>query len=194
MRMYAIIVFMHIIGAIALLIGLILINISIWRMPDAASVIQLRTWIGLARTADKLLPVGAALILLSGGYMVVAVWGWGHGWVNVSLAALLLVSSLVPTVIAPKLAEIHRAVADLPDGPVPSSLQTATHVPTLWTSVAVMTAVSMGITVVMVFKPNVLWSITAIVIALMIRLTATVPARRGVERADSTTGRGRSSL
>ena len=38
MRLYAIIVFMHIVGVIALLIRLILINISIWRMPDAASV------------------------------------------------------------------------------------------------------------------------------------------------------------
>ena len=49
MRMYAITLFMHIMGASALLIGLILINISIWRMPYATSGAQLRTWVGLAR-------------------------------------------------------------------------------------------------------------------------------------------------
>ncbi len=178
MRLYAIIVFMHIVGAIALLIGLILINISIWRMPYAASVTQLRRWAGLARKADTLLPVGAALILLSGVYLVVAVWGWGHSWVNVSLAALLLVSPLVPTVIAPRVAEIHRAVADLPEGPVPAAFNTATHVPALWTSVSMMTAVSIGITVVMVVKPNVWWSITAVAIALLVGFTAAAPAWR----------------
>ncbi len=132
MRIYAIVLVAHITGAIALLVGLVLIIISLWRMPHAASALQLRKWAGLASKADKLLPVGAALILLSGLYMVVAVWGWEHGWVNVSLAALLLVSPLVPSIIAPRLAEIHRAVDGMPDGPVPSSLRTVTQAPALW--------------------------------------------------------------
>ena len=178
MGIYAIVLVAHITGAIALLVGLVLIVISLWRMPHAASVLQLRKWAGLASKADKLLPVGAALILLSGLFMVVAVWGWEHGWVNVSLAALLLVSPLVPTIIAPRLAAIHRAVEGIPDGPVPSSLQTATHAPALWTSVAVMTTISLGIAVVMVTKPAAPWSITIVAVALLVGLAAGVPAWR----------------
>ncbi len=178
MSLYAIALVAHIVGAIALLVGLVLISISLWRMPHAASVLQLRVWAGLAGKADKLLPVGAALILLSGVYMLMAVWGWGHGWVNVSLAALLLVSPLVPSIIAPRLAEIHQAADGTPEGPVPSSLRTATQAPALRIAVSVMTMVSVGIAVVMVTKPTTLWSITTLAVALLVGLAAAVPTVR----------------
>ena len=178
MSIYAIALSAHIVGAVALLVGLVVISISLWRMPRANSMLQLRTWARLATIADKLLPVGAALILLAGVYMALTVWGWGHGWINTSLAALLLVSPLVPAIIGPRLAEIHRSATAMPEGPVPPSLQAATHAPALSISVSVMTAVSLGITVVMVTKPTTPWSSAALVVALLVGLAASIPTWR----------------
>ena len=178
MSIYVIAFVAHILGAVVLLVGLVLIIISLWRMPHAATIIGFRQWAGLVTKADKLLPAGAALSLLSGLYMAMTLWGWSHGWANTSLAALLLVSPLAPTIIGPRLGKIRKAAAGMPTGPVPSSLRMAAHDPALHASVSVMMAVSLGIGVVMVTKPATLGSIMIVAIALLVGLAAAFPAWR----------------
>ena len=63
MGIYGIAFASHIVGAVALLVGLVLITISLWRMPRAVTIAGFRKWAGIATKADKLLPAGAALIL-----------------------------------------------------------------------------------------------------------------------------------
>lgn len=178
MSIYASAMVAHIAGVMALLVGLVLVITSLWCMRRATSLIQLRKWAGLATKADTLLPLGAVLILLSGLYMTMTVWGWGHGWVNTSLIALLLVSPLVPAVIGPRLAEIRKIAAGLPEGPISPLLRAATQDPALQASVTVMTAVALGIGVMMVTKPATAGSLMVIAIALLVGLAATFPAWR----------------
>jgi hypothetical protein len=168
----------HVVGAVALLVGLVLITISLWRMPRAVTIAGFRKWAGIATKADKLLPAGAALILLSGLYMTMTVWGWSHGWANTSLAALLLMSPLTPTIIGPRLGELRKAATGVSADSVPSSLRIATYDPVLHTGVSVMMLVSLGIAAVMVTKPTTLGSIMLVAIALLVGLAAAFPAWR----------------
>src|SRR5215210_2389988 len=98
----------HVIGTIALFVGLVLTILCMIGIRRSRSVQHLRKWVGLATKVDKLLPLGAILLLLSGLYLVFTGDGWGTGWVNVSLAALVLLIPLVPSMIVFRFVAIRR--------------------------------------------------------------------------------------
>ena len=175
MDAYRLAMIAHLVGTIALFAGLVLTIACMVGLRNATSAGQLRRWAGRASRADKLLPVGAGLLLVSGVYATATAWGWRSGWVNVSLATLLLVSPLAPAVIARRLAAIHAAADGIAVGPIPTSLVAATRDPLLWASVCVMAAMSLGILLLMAAKPATGGAIATLGIALLAGLVAALP-------------------
>ena len=99
MDAYRLAMIAHLVGTIALFAGLVLTIACLVGLRNARSAGQLRRWAGRASRADKLLPVGAGLLLISGVYSTATAWCWRTVWVNVSLAFRLLVCPLASVVI-----------------------------------------------------------------------------------------------
>jgi hypothetical protein len=165
----------HVIGTGALFGGLggtLGAMAGMWR---ATTIGQLRRRAAVAGRLEKPLPAGAALLLLSGLYLTVAAWGWGTAWVNVSLAALLAATPLVPAGVAPRLAAIRAAARDAGDGPVPAGLRALARAPALWTSALALAAVSCGILYLMAARPDTRGSLAAPGLALGLGLLPALP-------------------
>ncbi len=165
----------HVIGTGTLfggLAGTLGAMVGMWR---ATTVGQLRRRAAVAGRLEKLLPAGAALLLLSGLYLTVAAWGWRTAWVNVSLAALLAATPLVPAGIAPRLATIRVAAHAAEDGPVPAGLRALARAPALWTSALALAAVSCGILYLMAARPDTRGSLATTGLALGLVLLPALP-------------------
>ena len=141
MPMAEIVLYLHIIGAIALFSGLVAAAVAMLRMERAAGETR-RELASMARAMASMAAGGGALTLLFGLYMVLNEPGpnFGDAWIDNSLGLLLVIVAVIPLVIVPRL----RAFAE-GDGTMGD--------PTLWITTAAMLGGSFGIEYLMVAKP-----------------------------------------
>ncbi len=175
---YEIAKLIHILGVIGLFTGSGIAFAGMLRMRQAADVRQMREWTALASGPARGLPLTLLFILLPGIYMVEDVWGWDTPWMSVGLTMYLLMLPLALAINLRRLLALHRATSSAPDGLVPASLDRQRRDPILWTSVQVMTAVDIGIVVLMVTKPGLGGSLTTIGIALAVGIAVSLPLWR----------------
>ena len=91
MAFYSLALFAHIVGVLGLFIAIGLVLIGVLRLQQAQTVAQVRERINLTSIQGRLLPIASLLILLAGIYMTVTTWGWTTPWIDVSLAALVVI-------------------------------------------------------------------------------------------------------
>ena len=141
MPMAEIVLYLHIIGAIALFSGLVAAAVAMLRMERAAGETR-RELASMARAMASMAAGGGALTLLFGLYMVLNEPGsnFGDAWIDNSLGLLLVIVAVIPLVMVPRL----RAIADGDDG---------TGDPVLWITTTGMLGGSFGIEYLMVAKP-----------------------------------------
>jgi hypothetical protein len=164
----------HVVGTVTFLAGIVALLLLLWAMVRAHSTAALLRASRLATKVDKSLPVGAALVVASGLYMVISTWGWERGWIDVSLAAIALVAPLVPGFISPRLIVIHRSAVSHTGVPLPAELRTRTTDPQLWIPLAVLAMTSLGVLGIMLAKPS-----TGSAVAI-VALSATLGAGTGL--------------
>ncbi len=141
MPMAEIVLYLHIIGAIALFSGLVAAAVAMLRMERAAGETR-RELASMARAMASMAAGGGALTLLFGLYMVLnePQFELGQAWIDNSLGLLLVMVAVIPLVMVPRL----RAIADGDDG---------TGDPVLWITTTGMLGGSFGIEYLMVAKP-----------------------------------------
>ena len=141
MPMVEIVLYLHIIGAIALFSGLVAAAVAMLRMERAAGETR-RELASMARAMASMAAGGGALTLLFGLYMVLnEPWpNFGDAWIDNSLGLLLVIVVVIPLVIVPRLRAIAEGGGTMGD-------------PTLWITTAAMLGGSFGIEYLMVAKP-----------------------------------------
>jgi hypothetical protein len=182
MGMYQVAMIAHIVGTLVFFSGLFVTTAAMIGMRQATTVEKLRGWVALASRSDLLLPFGAALLLLSGLYLILTAWGWSIAWVNVSLASFLTITPLVPLGLSRRLgsvkASLGKAGAAANSGPVSATLRSATRDPLMWTSTLVLNAISLGILYLMLAKPDVWGSLFVPAVAMLLSGVLSVPMWR----------------
>ena len=168
MKLYPQVVVIHNLATLVLILGLLLLAIALLNLRGAVSLKRIRSWTRLALIGEKTLTLGAVTLLLSGLYLLWAVWKFQHAWVNLSLLALLPLTLTVVLWLAPRLEVIKQTAQN--EATISRAVSRAIHDPALWTSVALVLAGSLGIWVLMVWKPSGLVAIVAILLALLLGL------------------------
>lgn len=87
MTLYTLALFVHVLGALALGAANALLLVGLTRARRVSTVEELRLWSRLAEGTGRMFPLAALLLLVPGVYLVVAAWGWGTPWLDVSLGA-----------------------------------------------------------------------------------------------------------
>ncbi len=178
MTAYAIVLFLHIVGALGLFVSLGLEWTSLAYTPHASTADQAREWLSVRGWVMRLGPASLALILLSGLYMTATTWGWA-GWIVVALAALVLIAVVGAVLTGLRMTPIERAAAG-ERGALSPALRQRLSDPLLWTSVEIRTAIALGIVFIMVVKPDWVGSSIAIGVAVLLGLVASLPMWRRV--------------
>src|SRR5262245_50503995 len=123
MGWYSVALLVHILGVLGVFIATGIEQVVLLRLRAARATQFVREWTRVMAGMDKLFPPSVLLLLGAGLFMTFTVWGWDQAWIDVSLGTLGLVGVLGLAVNGSRLKAIERAVAALPDGPLPADLR-----------------------------------------------------------------------
>jgi hypothetical protein len=170
MTFYSLALFAHMAGVLGLFIAIGLLWISILRLQRARTMAQVRERISLASVQERLLPTASLLILLAGIYMTVTTWGWKTPWIDVSLAALVVMGTLGGAVINRRLKamRIASSTAEAPGGSIPAELRGQITDPVLWTAVQTNGFTGLGVVFLMTTKLDLMGSLITLAVSLVL--------------------------
>jgi hypothetical protein len=168
MGWYSVALLVHILGVLGVFIATGIEQVVLLRLRAARATQFVREWTRVMAGVDKLFLPSVLLLAGAGLFMTFTVWGWDQAWIDVSLGTLVLVGVLGLAVNGSRLKAIERAVAALPDGPLPTDLRRLIFHPVLSTSASITAFLTLGIVFLMVLKPGWLGSLDIIASALTV--------------------------
>jgi hypothetical protein len=181
MSVYAIAVFLHIIGALGIFAAMALDWTGLANLRRATDTAQVREWARLLAAPRMVGGPAALLVLVSGIYLSAARWG-PEGWILVALGGMVVVAALGGAVGARRIPPILRALP-AESGPVSPTLRGQLHDPALTVSLRVRTALLLGIVFLMTIRPSWGGSLAAMGTALVLGLAGAMPGFGGARGA-----------
>lgn len=187
MSLYAIAIFLHIIGALALFAAIGLEWAAQHHLRRARTVGQVREWLKLFAALHRVAGPAAVTILVTGVYMSATQWG-RQPWIGLGLVGLVTMAALAPMLTGRRARAIARAIpAD--DGTVPPTLRHRITDPVLRVSVWLRTAIGLGVVYLMAVKPaSGGAALTVLAVAVVLGLAAWLPTWAQGRQPVTTTG------
>ncbi len=173
-------IFIHVVGALGFFVALGLEWTGLWQIRSARLPDQVRTWIEINKSAEKLGIISMLVMLLTGVYMMLIEWGL-VAWIVVTLASVVLMIVLMVAVTRPRIALIGQALT-IEKGVVSKSFYHLANQPLLWISLQTRVAIALGILFLMLGKLELTGSLITIGVAIVIGLASAFPVLRS-ERA-----------
>lgn len=173
MSLYAVAVFLHIVGALALFAVLGLEWAGIQHLRRCVTKDQAREWLELLRGLGRV-ERPSLLLLLATGY-VIAMAGAGRPLIGPGLLGLLVIAVLGRQLTRRRLFRVERAL-DENEGPVTPALAQLLGDPVLRLSAWLRTALALGVVFIMSTKPDRVGVVSALGIALVLGLAAGLPS------------------
>lgn len=174
MTFYSFALFLHIVGALGLFIGLSLEWTSLWHLRRTTTAEQVKQWFLNFALLRRIYPASWAAILLPGIYMTATVWG-GVAWIGIAFAAIFLLPILGAAISGRRMAAIGPVMA-AERGTISPTLRQQLADPLLWVSIQVRLAIALGIIFLMTVKPGPVGSLLTIGVAVILGLASALPA------------------
>jgi hypothetical protein len=148
MTLYSIILFIHILSALALFIGFGLEWTAVSLLRRSTNPEQARAWLRVYRVSPPISGPALLVLLLSGGYLAYLSGLMKQGWIPATFVGIAIVVLLGAFLNVPRLRAIRNA---LPPGNDPLSPAAIAHLnsPVLATSVRLRTMLALGIVFLM---------------------------------------------
>jgi hypothetical protein len=176
---YDVALFVHIVGVFGIAGAVTAFWFAMSWMRHSNSVAELRTLAPLAFWSDRMFPIAAIIVFAAGAYMVEDVdWGWGTGWINTSLIALVVIGAGGALLMTPRVGAIRDAVEKAPDGPVSDEMRTKLNDPILWGALHAFTLGLFAIIWNMTTKPGDAQAGIVILLAFVLGAASAIPMAR----------------
>ncbi len=174
---YEVGLFFHILGVFGIAGGATAFLLVVSVMRRAETVQEVRLLATLASIIEKLFPVAAIVLLVSGGYIVSTDIGYkfNMGWVNYSATALILGTIAGYVINGRRTDAIRTAAAAAPEGPVPQALAAQIHDPWIFGTTHALTLMVMAIIWNMTTKPGDAEAAIVIIVAVLIGAASAMP-------------------
>lgn len=175
MSIYAGLLFLHVVGAIALGVILCFEMAALLGLRRAATTTEVAQWLSLLRTARMVgRPAGPA-VLLSGIYMSVTRWG-AQGWIIAGLAAIVLIGVIDSALSSRRFAAVTQSL-ESEDGLISAALGGLLRDPILRLSISLRGGLFLGVVFLMCTKPGVAPALAVIPASLAAGYVAALPKR-----------------
>jgi uncharacterized membrane protein len=184
--------FLHIFFVIAGLSLAAVLHTGLLLQRAAGEVAAVRSWPRVIAIVEAALPACAALVLLTGAWLLHLSDGefaWSQGWVIASLVGLVAAEA-VGAAVGPRSVALRRAINTAADGPVDAELRRRIRDPVLWCVPNAITATFLAVVFVMVVKPSGLWSAVLIAVIALFGALSGIPFSRPVRTGHRTSATG----
>ena len=187
MTLYAVILFLHISGALGLFISLALEWAAISSLRRSLTLQQARTWLQLFSYVPRFAGPSFGLILLSGGYLTAQISGGREGWIQAALLALVLIATINMSLSVPRMKAIRKANLTAEDQLIPTVMHVRLQDPFLLTTLRIRIALALGIVFLMVSKLPLAPSLITLAAAVCVGLLSALPLWRQTQKTQPTT-------
>ena len=155
MTAYALTLFTHFLGLIALFVGYGLEWAASSLLRRSTTSDQARSWLRIYRLSLPISGPGLLILILSGGYLASVTGSMRQGWISGSLLAIVFALGIGFVFILPRVKRIRAA---LPEGTVtlPEATLARLQDPMILTLVRVRFLLAVGIVLLMTSKPQLL--------------------------------------
>lgn len=164
MSVYAIVVFLHVVGALGVFAAMGLEWTCVANLRRASTVAQVREWARLLRNI-RMLEAPAGLTILVTGLYLSTRWG-EQPWIGLGLLGLIIIGVLGGALTGRRAAAIARAVPTTDDEPIPDSLHRLLHDGVLRLSTRLRVCLGLGVVFLMSVKPGGAVALAVIGVAL----------------------------
>jgi hypothetical protein len=177
MTVYTVVLYAHLLGAVALFIGQGIEWTASSLFRGASSTEQVRAWLRVFKVSPPLSGIGISVLLLSGGYLASLSGAMKQGWIPATLLAIGVALLLGIVVIMPRMNKIRKALPSLSE-PVSAELRMRLADPILLSAIRIRVLLAAGIVYLMAAKAPFTPSLVALVIALVVGLLFSAPVWR----------------
>ena len=177
MTVYTVVLYSHLLGALALFIGYGIEWTASSLFRNATSTEQVRAWLRVFKVSPPLSGAGLGVLLLSGGYLASRTGVMRQGWIPATLIAIAVALILGFAFILPRMNKIRKALPSL-NQPVAEELRARLSDPLLLTAIRVRVLLAAGIVYLMAAKQPLTPSLGALAAALVLGLLISLPIMR----------------
>lgn len=170
MTVYALILFIHLAGAVVLFLAFGLEWAAISFLGSSNTPQEAQQWLRLARLGPLINGPALGILILSGGYLAHLSGSMRQGWIPASLVGILVVGMLGGMINVPKMRAIRLAI---PTGG--ETLSSALHNKLLPVSVRLRTFGALSIVLMMVTKQQFVPSLVVLLGGLVVGLLVCLP-------------------
>jgi hypothetical protein len=160
---YQVVLYVHL---LALFIGIgaaSVLVVCLFQLRAATTLADALPWGIVAGKTERAFPVAVVGLFGTGAYMTSHSWTWSTGWIDVSIAGLVLVALQGPLMGGRAGKKLERALHDNGPGPLGKRARRMTRHPGLWIAEFTNVGVVFGIVWNMTQKPGVAGAIAAVV-------------------------------
>lgn len=172
MDTYQVVLYIHL---LALFIGIgagAVLLVCLFQLRGARTLADAVPWGAVAGKTERAFPIAVIGLFATGAYMTSHSWTWSTGWIDVSIAGLVLVALQGPLVGGRAGKRLERALHDNGPGPLGERARRMTRHPGLWITEFTNLAVVFGIVWNMTQKPGVGGAIAAVVVGYAVGVIA----------------------
>jgi hypothetical protein len=181
-RVYAVTMFVHVLGVIALFGAFVLQHRLIARLRQVARYEEARPWADLLVALRSMMPSGVVMLLASGAYLAGRLSPRPPSWVAVAAAAVLFIGVVALAVVNPYITAAHRAVAQ-GDGPLSGAAARAIASPRVPAALAAANGAALGTLWLMTARPGTLEATLVVVVATALGALIGARVARGAARS-----------
>jgi len=179
--LYTLALFTHIVGVLGIFIIVGLELASLFGLRRARLMEEVRGWASLHHVIAWAFPLAALLTLGAGLFLALDTWGWKVPWIDVAFFAFIAMG-LLGRLNTGRHQQLHRAMGEALSGSVPMELREQLHDPVLWSFTLLLTTIGLGVVFLMTVKPDLLGSLIALAVAILVGLFAS-SVLRGVRQS-----------
>jgi len=177
MDAYSVVLFVHIVVVLGIFVALGLEWTGLRQIRAALVPEQVRTWMGILNSTRRMGFASMGTTVITGIYMMLTDTGLVP-WLYVSIWALVLVILLSVVLTAPRMMAVGQAMA-MGKGTLSSTFYSLANHPLLRVSIQTRIALALGIVFLKITKPELVGSLLAIGIAILLGLASTLQLTRG---------------
>lgn len=176
MEFHSIALFFHIVGGLGLFVALGLEWTSLRQIRSAILPEQVRAWMGIIKSASRLVFVSMLASTITGIISMLIEDGL-TAWITVTLGSLFMMIVLGRAVTGPRMAAIGRTLS-ADKRPISQTTQILASTPLLWISLQIRVTIALGIVFLMTVKPGLVGSLLVIGVAIVLGLASALPVFR----------------
>jgi hypothetical protein len=178
MDTYRTVLYLHF---LSLLIGFgaaAVIGTCLFHLRAAGTLADAAPWGMLAGKTERVFPVAIIGLFATGAYLTSDLWTWDTRWIDVSIAALVVIALQGPVVAGRRAKALEHALKENGPGPLGDAARQMTRDPLLWTITFANPGIVLGVMWNMTQKPGIGEAIAAVVIGYAVGAALAFPFTR----------------